>query len=362
MRCQECEQVDEIVFDQTRFWFHMPTSESFARVASVFDRRDMAARGVGGNCLEASVARDGIDGVMTALFGELNKKELKETKVLTTAGGDPTPLDMSRVMSADVFVNRVKGQWLVDALEDELYDTWYQPIVDANATTAENPFALEGLLRMRDRDGNNISPGYVFQLAEHAGLLFPLDIAARTSAVRRAAESGFRGRIFVNFNPSSIYDPAYCLRTTASAVADLGLKPADITFELTETHRIQDKDHLKGILAFYRQAGFKVALDDIGSGWSGLNLLHEMRPDFVKIDMDLVRNIDRDPLKQSIVGHLISIAREHNIEVIAEGIETEAEASLLRDAGANYLQGYLFARPAPIGTILGQPAADQPAA
>ncbi|UUX51647.1 EAL domain-containing protein [Nisaea acidiphila] len=357
MRCQECEHVDEIIFGRTRFWFYMPTSESHARVASVFGRREIGSSDLGGNCIEATVERDDVDGVLTALFGELNKKELKETRVLSTAGADPTPLDMMRVMSADVFVNRVKGQWLVEAIEEELYDTWYQPIVDARSPSSENPFALEGLFRMRDKDGNSISPGYVFSLAEHAGLLFSLDIVARACAVRRAAESGYRGRIFVNFNPSSIYDPAYCLRTTASAVAELGLKPADITFELTETHRIQDKDHLKGILAFYRQAGFKVALDDIGSGWSGLNLLHEMRPDFVKIDMDLVRNIDRDPLKQSIVGHLISIAKEHSIEVIAEGVETEAEAGLLRDAGADYLQGYLFAKPAPIDTFLGSPAA-----
>lgn len=353
MRCQECEHVDKIIFDRTRFWFYLPTSESHARLISVLGRREIEAKDLGSNCVEAVVGRAEIDGAMTALFGELNKKERKEARVLTTAGDDPSPLDMGRVMTADVFVNRVKGQWLVDAIEDELYDTWYQPIVHADAVDAQSPFALEGLFRMRDHEGNNISPGYVFQLAEHAGLLFSLDIVARACAVKRAADNGYRGRIFVNFNPSSIYDPAYCLRTTASHVAELGLKPEDITFELTETHRIQDKDHLKGILAFYRQAGFKVALDDIGSGWSGLNLLHEMRPDYVKIDMDLVRNIDRDPLKQSIVGHLISISKEHNIEVIAEGVETEAEATLLRQAGADYLQGYLFAKPAPIDHIVG---------
>lgn len=357
MRCQECEHVDDIIFDETRFWFYLPTAETYARVASILGRRDLASDSHGEHCLEATVPREKIDGLMTAIFGELNKKELKEARVLTTAGADPTPLDMGRIMSADVFVNRVKGQWLVESIEHERFDTWYQPIVHANAKAGDAPFAIEGLFRIRDGEGNNISPGYVFQLAEHAGLLFSLDIVARSSAVTRAAKSGYRGQIFVNFNPSSIYDPAYCLRTTASAVAELGLKPADITFELTETHRIQDKDHLKGILAFYRQAGFKVALDDIGSGWSGLNLLHEMRPDFVKIDMDLVRNIDRDPLKQSIVGHLISISREHNISVIAEGVETEAEAALLREAGADYLQGYLFAKPSPIEEILGKAAA-----
>lgn len=348
MRCVECEHVEEIIFEQTRCWFFLPTSDARERLLGMLRRKELEPTSVEANCIEITVPGSGMDGLLTAVFGELNKKELQEARVLTTAGGDPTPLEIGRVMPADVFANRVKGAWLVEALEAESYDTWYQPIVHADAKAGAAPFALEGLFRMRDASGNNIPPGYVFQLAEHAGLLFSLDIAARASAVSRAARSGYKGRLFVNFNPSSIYDPAYCLRTTAATISGLGLKPGDITFELTETHRIQDKDHLKGILAFYRQAGFKVALDDIGSGWSGLNLLHEVRPDFVKIDMDLVRGIDRDPLKQSIVGHLISISREHNIEVVAEGIETESEAELLRAAGADYLQGYLFARPAPI--------------
>ncbi|MEQ8332145.1 EAL domain-containing protein [Nisaea sp.] len=353
MRCVECEHVDEIIFERTRCWFFLPTSDACERLLAMLRRKDLEPAGVEGNCIEITVRGTAMDGVVTALFGELNKKELQETRVLTTAGEDPTPQAMGRVMPADVFANRVKGAWLVEALEAQTYDTWYQPIVHADPAAGTAPFAIEGLFRMRDASGSNIPPGYVFQLAEHAGLLFSLDIAARASAVSRAAKSGYKGRLFVNFNPSSIYDPAYCLRTTASTISALGLTPGDITFELTETHRIQDKDHLKGILAFYRQAGFKVALDDIGSGWSGLNLLHEVRPDFVKIDMDLVRNIDRDPLKQSIVEHLISISREHNIAVIAEGVETEREAEILRQAGADYLQGYLFARPAPIEELSG---------
>jgi len=126
------------------------------------------------------------------------------------------------------------------------------------------------------------------------------------------------------------------------------MRPSDVVFELTETHRAHDKSHLKGILAFYRTAGFGIALDDVGAGWSGLNLLHELRPDYVKIDMELIRDVHEDPFKQTIVHHLLSIARAHSIGTIAEGIETQGEADWLTARDVDYLQGYLFGRPAPL--------------
>ncbi|MDX1739034.1 MAG: EAL domain-containing protein, partial [Alphaproteobacteria bacterium] len=107
-----------------------------------------------------------------------------------------------------------------------------------------------------------------------------------------------------------------------------------------------DLAHLKGILAFYKNAGFGVALDDIGSGYSGLNMLHEMRPNYAKLDMDLIRNIDKDTYKQNIVRNLIDIAKNNNILTISEGIETEAEANWMHDAGTDFMQGYYFGRPA----------------
>ena len=97
-------------------------------------------------------------------------------------------------------------------------------------------------------------------------------------------------------------------------------------FEVTETHQARDINHLKGILAFYRSCGFGVALDDIGSGWSSLNMMAQLRPDYIKIDMDLVRNIHINRHKQNIVSHLIQLAHDNGVEVIAEGIESEAEA------------------------------------
>ncbi|MEQ9334676.1 EAL domain-containing protein [Thalassobaculum sp.] len=294
MRCADCESIDGLFSDTSVLWFGMPSGESHRRM-----------------------------------------RELCE-----------------------VLVNRFKAGWIVDAIDGGRYTTWFQPIVAASDPDPARPFAREGLFRMSDRDGTLIPPAHVFAVAQDAGLLFSLDLVARRSAVEAAARARVRSKVFVNFNPSSVYDPAYCLRTTAAAIADLGMRPSDVVFELTETHRANDKAHLKGILAFYRQAGFGVALDDVGAGWSGLTLLHELRPDYVKIDMDLIRDVQDDPFKQTIVHHLLSIAREHGIRTIAEGIETEAEARWLRGEGVDYLQGYLYGRPAPLDAAAAVQAAN----
>lgn len=355
MRCEDCETIDDLVFDTTKLWFFLPTGESFSKLAGLCGRRDISAEQLDDRTISFVLDRAECEPFVVALYGNMSQQELKNVRVLSTAGNEPTALDMSRVVSGDVFVNRIKGKWIIDKVSSGKIESWYQTIYPACDTTT--PFGAEALLRVRDDDGTIIPPGYVFQVASDADVLFSVDLIARASAVETAARAGFPGKIFVNFNPSSIYDPAYCLRTTAAAINELGLKPSDIVFEITETEKITDIDHLKGILSFYRRAGFMCALDDIGSGWSGLNLLHTFSPDFVKIDMDLVRNIDTDPFKQSIVTNLINIAKDQGISVIAEGVETEAEADFVVDARADLIQGFLYSRPAEIQDVMSRAAA-----
>jgi EAL domain-containing protein (putative c-di-GMP-specific phosphodiesterase class I) len=135
------------------------------------------------------------------------------------------------------------------------------------------------------------------------------------------------------------------LRSTAAAIAQAGLQPSDVVFEVTETHKVRNMAHLKGVLSFYRNAGFEVALDDVGAGWSGLNMLNQLMPDYAKIDMELIRDIDTTPSKQRIVKHLIASAKENGIKVIAEGIESQEEAACVAEFGADFLQGFYFAKP-----------------
>ena len=146
-----------------------------------------------------------------------------------------------------------------------------------------------------DPEGGLVSPGRIFGAAKSARMLFQTDLAARRTAIREAVRQGVEGNLFINFTPAAIYDPRFCLRSTVEAVDGAGISPERIVFEVTETEETRDVDHLRNIVAFYREKGFRVALDDLGSGYSSLNMIHRLRPDFVKLDMQLVRGVDTDP-------------------------------------------------------------------
>jgi EAL domain-containing protein (putative c-di-GMP-specific phosphodiesterase class I) len=118
-----------------------------------------------------------------------------------------------------------------------------------------------------------------------------------------------------------------------------------LIFEITENEQLVDKTHLKSIIREYRLKGFKTAIDYFGAGYSGLNLLEEFQPDIIKLDMALVRGICTDPVRQAIVQGILGVYNSLNIEVIAEGVETNAESHQLLALGANLFQGYLSQSP-----------------
>lgn len=168
------------------------------------------------------------------------------------------------------------------------------------------------------------------------------------TAIRSAAPLCGSAKIFVNFNPTTIYKPEYCLASTMAALEEQGLTQSDVVFEVVESDRIADVDHLRSILGFYRDRGFEVALDDLGAGYNSLTSLNDLRPDYMKLDMDLCRGVNLDPYRATIAKNLIVLARDLGIATIAEGIETEDEAIWFTNAGIDYIQGFYFARPRPV--------------
>ncbi|MBK1709612.1 MULTISPECIES: EAL domain-containing protein [Marichromatium] len=233
---------------------------------------------------------------------------------------------------------------LLEILEYQRFVSWFQPIVSiADGAVVGH----EALLRGRLPEGGLMFPGEIFSLAAANDLLFQVDRQARAAALHCAAAQGLDGLLFINFLPTAIYDPVHCLRSTVGWARKLGIDPGRIVFEVVETERVGDIEHLKRILDYYRDAGYRVALDDVGSGYASLNLLAQLRPDIIKVDMEIIRDIDRDPARQSIYRALAGIAAELDIELLAEGIETEAELDYVRRHGADLVQGYLFGRPGP---------------
>ena len=214
----------------------------------------------------------------------------------------------------------------------------FQPIVDLERLTV---FAQEALVR---GPGGESARSVLSQLTERNQHSF--DQRCRITVIETAARIGVPGRISLNFMPNAVYEPENCLRSTLRAAGKAGIAHDRLIFEVTEGQRIADVDHLRRIVAEYRRLGFLTALDDFGAGFSGLALLAELQPDLLKIDMALVRGIDRDRVRRSIVEGIRQTAVELGVGVIAEGVETEGERDALLDLGITLQQGFLFARPA----------------
>jgi EAL domain-containing protein (putative c-di-GMP-specific phosphodiesterase class I) len=191
-----------------------------------------------------------------------------------------------------------------------------------------------------------VSPKRMFGAARRAGLLFNLDWAARTKAIEKSSGLQIASKIFINFNPASIYDPTYCLRSAIDAIEKSNLSPDQIVFEATESEKIKDSRHLRNILDFCREHGFRVALDDLGAGYGFSNLLGDLRPNFVKLDVGLVQGVGRDPYRTMIALKILGLARNLKVGIVAEGVETEEQWRWLAAHGADFVQGYFFAKPA----------------
>lgn len=344
MNCPECEALPTLFYGENQFYLRAATRHTLGKLVDLAQSRSLDMGAMDDPfCLQARAGQGELIDFLVAAGALLSREEQAQSRALVLpADQPPTMTDLLAARPLLQFIAYGRGQGLVQLLAQDRYFSLLQPIFTADGRV----YGEEALLRGRDEDGTIIPPADLFGMAADAGLLFALDLKARHSAIETMARRPRDGaRLFVNFNPSSIYDPAYCLRSTRDMVQRVGLTPADIVFEVTETARAHDEDHLRAILDYYREAGFQVALDDIGAGFSGLNLLQLLKPDFMKIDMALIRGIDSDPYKQIIVQHLIGIAHDSGAMVVAEGIETEAERAWVVTAGADLLQGYLLGRP-----------------
>jgi diguanylate cyclase (GGDEF)-like protein len=280
------------------------------------------------------------------LAQQLTPRELKETQVLFIRGAvQPQLQDFTDIASLQRFIKFSQCDWLIEMLETQRFTTFFQPIVSIQDTS--QIYGYESLLRGLDKQGNLVLPGPIIELAIEVGLLPQLDRIARLSAIAHFSNYKVSSHIFINFAPTALYDPVSCLRSTVEAIDRAGISHEQVIFEVIESDNAQDIDHLNGVLKYYRDAGFLVALDDLGSGYSGLNLLHQLRPDFVKLDMGLIRDVHKDHYKASITEKLLEIAQKLEIKTVAEGIECIEELNWLQQRGANFAQGYLIAKPSP---------------
>lgn len=240
------------------------------------------------------------------------------------------------------YINFFDDQDFFDIINNESLTSYFQPIVDIKTNTI---YGYETLARGVNADGSLMYPDVLFEKSKRNDLNFKLDRLCRESSLKTAATKKVNQKVFINFIPTSIYDPEFCLNSTVKWANQLEFDPAQIVFEVVETELVKDQKHLKRILEYYREKGFKIALDDVGEGYSSLNMLIELKPDIIKIDRNIINGIDKDTLKQSVYRALFNLAREHKITVLAEGVESPFELEMIKSIGVDLVQGYYFAKP-----------------
>jgi len=216
----------------------------------------------------------------------------------------------------------------------------FQPILDTRTGQA---FGFEGLIR-GPSDTVLHSPINLFNVARYANLTPLLEEACCRTLLQAFARQAPGGRLFLNVGPAFFTNSAPFRMDDVMA---FGLRPDQIVIELTESEPSFDTESLLRAAEHFRALGFTIALDDLGEGFASLKLWSELRPDFVKIDKHFVQGVSFDPIKQQFLRSIRDLAAGTGARVVAEGIETEADLSVVLELGLEFVQGYLLGRPVP---------------
>jgi len=241
-----------------------------------------------------------------------------------------------------------RAKWLIpkqeearmnkECVSDPIFTFAFQPIVNAQTRQV---FSYEALIRGALNEGASEILSKV-----PADRRYSFDQIARVQAVSLATQLGITCNLNLNFYPLSLYASAESVLSTLRAAARNHLSIHQIVLEVVEGEVIGDQGRFADLINEYRALGVKVAIDDFGAGYSGLNLLANFQPDQIKLDMCLIDGIEHHGPRQSIVRAILQVCRDLEIDVIAEGVETVGEYQWLLNAGVKLFQGYLFAKPA----------------
>lgn len=188
-------------------------------------------------------------------------------------------------------------------------------------------------------------PTDLFNYAYQADLLTEMELVVLKKAFKKIANRQIKESVFINVTSVSLLQSRYLNRVLETLEQYSDIRPEQIIFEITERHSIQDYKQMVGIMQKYRNYGFRFAVDDAGSGYSSLQTISELFPDIIKIDKSVIQNIDQVSVKQTMLQALLFFAKNVNCQVVAEGVETEAEADILYRHDVQMGQGYYFAKP-----------------
>ena len=344
--CQRCEVLPRPLTGPGTLHLNLPHTHSLGKIVAWLAKSDRPHTHRGGTVsipLQGQDAGDGLSDVLAKLMDLLVYTERRDSRTFFQHAGDELhPSDFFQVETLFTLEAQNSAGWLLEVLRADQVVSVFQPLV--TCATGEL-YGYECLMRGVSGD-KQYTPGAMIDTARKAELLFQLDMAGRRAAVLAACKYQIKDKVFINFTPNAIYDATHCLHSTARLIDAGGLSRDQVVFEVTESEKLPDMDHLTKIVNYYRDMGFAVALDDVGAGYASLNVLLGLKPDYVKLDMNLIRDVHLDPAKAVVARKLLEVAAELGLKTVAEGVETREEWDWVKEHGADFAQGYYFARPA----------------
>jgi EAL domain-containing protein (putative c-di-GMP-specific phosphodiesterase class I) len=221
-----------------------------------------------------------------------------------------------------------------------------QPIVSVRE---RRTIAFEALVRSREPQLPH--GGAIMELAERLGRVREIERLIRVHAGEVAARLPDDTMLLVNLHPSALEDPDLLAEDSP-----LARFPDRVAFEITERARLKPEGPAWDAIRALRQRGHRIAVDDLGAGYAGLTSLVTLQPDIVKLDMELIRNVDTSPTRSKLVASLVALSKQLDVRVIAEGVESAAECQHLLGLGCDWMQGYFFARPGTPFPLVNWPA------
>ena len=233
-------------------------------------------------------------------------------------------------------------QELTTILEHKKLTPHFQPIV---SIAQKKIIGYEALIRGPSNSPLH-SPFNLFDIAERYGLSSQLEFICRELSIKHFADFNLDAKLFLNVSPHVLLQPEFKTGETLRYLDQFGLNPHSVVIELTEHKPTDDYELMREAVMHYRGMGFEIALDDLGAGYSSLRLWSELLPEYVKIDQHFIQELQNDSVKLNFVRSIQGIASSLNCNVIAEGIETEAEFKTIEKLGISHGQGYYLARPA----------------
>lgn len=252
------------------------------------------------------------------------------------SGADAVARFVGEVLRPGMVADVATRTRIEELLAGSAFAVVYQPIMDLGSGSMA---AVEALARFPGWAG--ASTEAVFADATRVGLGAELELATVEAALRALKDLPSEVALAVNIGPAVVGDPWLGALVEAAG-------PRRIVLELTEHSSVDDYESLTSQLRALRRTGVRVSVDDAGSGYSSLTHILNLAPDFIKLDLQLTRGIDLDPVRRSLATALVSFANQSGAAVIAEGIETGAELQTLRRLGAHYGQGYYLGLPSPL--------------